>query len=142
MMVVVQKVKYFATGLWVDKHLPQWITTIMIMIHVGLALAIIAGGIQRFAVPSYSPLIDYVDGNVWVWGAWLLTSAFLMSVPFRWPNIIGLWTGMVWHLCWMSCFTIATLRYETAAATPIPVYGGLAMICAALLTARVIDKEE
>lgn len=141
-MNVVHKVKYFATGLWVDRHLAQWITTVMIMIHLGLAVAIVSGGIQRFSVPSYSPLIAYTNGHVWIWGVWIAASAFLMSAPFRWPNIIGLWIGMVWHIGWMSCFTIATLRYETAAATPVPVYGGMAMLCAALLTARVIDKSE
>lgn len=134
--------KYFAKGLWVDKHLAQWITTIMIMIHIGLAMAIIAGGVERFSVPSYEPLITYTGGHVWLWGVVMLVSAFLMGTPFRWPNIIGLWIGMSWHICWMSCFTIAALRYETAAATPIPAYGGFAMICAALLTARVIDKSK
>ena len=134
--------KYFATGLWVDKHLAQWITSIMIMVHIGLAVAIISGGVQRFSRPSYSPLIEYTRGNVWIWGLILAISAILMATPFRWFNVIGLWIGMVWHICWMSCFTIAVLRFETAAATPIPVYGGMAMFCAALLTARVIDKNQ
>lgn len=133
-------VKYFAKGLWVDRHLAQWITTVVIMVHVGLAVAVVSGGIGRFALPSYEPLITYTDGHVWIWGAWIFVSAILMSVPFRWPNVIGLWLGMFWHIIWMSCFSIAVLKYETAAATPIPMYGGLAMICAALLTARVIDK--
>lgn len=133
-------VKYFARGLWVDKHLSQWMTTIMIMLHFGLAMAIIIGGPGRFSPPSYSPLIDYTEGNVWIWGLWMGVSAILMGTPFRALNIVGLWIGMVWHICWMSCFTIALLRYPDAAATPIPIYGALAMICAALLTARVIDK--
>jgi hypothetical protein len=135
-----KKLKYFATGIWVDKHLAQWITMIVIMIHIGLASAIITGGVRRFSIPSYRPLIEYSGGQTWIWGVWIFVAALLMSVPFRWPNILGLWIGMFWHIIWMSCFTIAILNYETAAATPIPMYGGLAMICAALLTARVIDK--
>lgn len=134
--------KYFAKGLWVDKHLSQWITTIVIMIHIGLGIAIISGGLSRFSRPSYAVLIDYTDGRVWIWGLVIMLSALLMSTPFRWLNIIGLWIGMMWHIVWMSCFTLATLRYETAAATPTPMYGGMAMICAALLTARVIDKSK
>lgn len=137
-----KRLKYFATGFWVDRHLAQWITTIIIMIHVGLGVAVISGGIARFAIPSYNPLIDYVHGHVWVWGVWISLAAFLMSVPFRKINIAGLWLAMIWHTIWMACFAIATMRYETAAATPIPMYGGMAMICAALLTARVIDKTE
>lgn len=132
--------KYFAKGLWVDRYLSQWITTIMIMVHIGLGIAVIAGGTIRFSAPSYNPLIDYTNGQTWIWGIWICVSAVLMTAPFRWPNILGLWLGMCWHIVWMAAFTIATLRYATAAATPIPVYGGLAMICAALLTARVIDK--
>ncbi len=132
--------KYFAKGLWVDRHLAQWVTTIVIMVHIGLAIAVISGGIGRFALPSYEPLITYTHGQIWIWGAWIAVSAVLMSVPFRWPNIVGLWLGMFWHIVWMSCFSLAVLKYETAVATPIPMYGGLAMICAALLTARVIDK--
>jgi len=134
--------RFFAHGEWVDKHLAQWITSIMIMIHIGLGLAILSGGEIRFSIPSYNPLIDYVHGDVWIWGIWICASALLMATPFRWLNILGLWVGMCWHIVWMAAFTIATVRYETAAATPIPVYGGLAVICAALLTARVIDKTE
>lgn len=134
--------KYFARGLWVDKHFAQWITTIMIMAHVGLGFTVMVGGVDRFSIPSYNPLIHYSFGYTWIWGIWILLSGVLMSTPFRWPNIIGLWLGMFWHLIWMACFTIATLNFPTAAATPIPAYGALALVCAALLTARVIEKTE
>lgn len=134
--------RFFAQGPWVESHLAQWITTTVIMIHIGLGTAILAGGKIRFSLPSYSPLIDYSHGNVWIWGVWICVSALLMATPFRWLNILGLWIGMVWHTVWMACFTVATLRFDTAAATPIPIYGGMAMICAALLTARVIDRTE
>lgn len=135
-----EKLKYFAEGFWVEKHLAQWFTTIMIMVNVGLGVAVLAGGKERFTVPSYQPLIDYSAGHVWIWGVWILVAALLMSIPFRWPNIIGLWLSMFWHLIWMGCFAIAVVHYSGSAATPIPVYGGLAMMSAALLTARVIDK--
>jgi hypothetical protein len=137
-----RRIKYFATGLWVDKHFSQWLTTIVIMIHVGLAMVVIVGGVERFSIPSYNPLIDYSMGNTWVWGVWIGLSAVLMATPFRWPSIIGLWFGMVWHVIWMACFTIAAINYSVAATTPIPMYGGLALICTALLTARVIENNE
>lgn len=135
-----RKIKYFATGLWVDKHLGQWITSIVVMVHFALGVAIVVGGTERFSPPSYNPLIDYTYGHTWIWGMWIAVSAILTATPLRWPNILGLWLGMFWHIVWMASFTTAVLRYETAAATPIPMYGGMAMICAALLTARVIDK--
>jgi len=139
-MNVVQRVKYFARGIWVDKYLGQWITTIMIMVNIGLGTAVIAGGRIRFSLPSYEPLISMTGGHTWLWGVFICTSAFLMATPFKCPNVLGLWLSMFWHLTWMACFMVATLRYENAAATPIPVYGGFALISAALLTARVIDK--
>ncbi len=112
----------------------------MIMINIGLGMAVLVGGVARFSIPSYQPLIDYTAGHTWVWGVWVAVAALLMSVPFRWSNIVGLWLSMLWHIVWMACFAIAAVHYDTSAATPIPVYGGLAMISAALLTARVIDK--
>lgn len=139
---MVQAIKYFATGVWVDKHLGQWITTIMIMGHVGLATAVFTGGLARFSIPSYNPLVDFTFGHVWIWGLWIFASGLLMSTPFRWGNILGLWLGMMWHWVWMASFIIAAIHYENAAATPIPAYAVLAMICTALLTARVIDKSE
>lgn len=137
---MVQRIKYFAIGFWVDQHLAQWITTILIMVNIGLGTAIFAGGIERFTVPSYNPLVDYTHGQVWVWAVWICGCAFMMATPFRWMNIIGLWFGMLWHIVWMACFAIATIHYNSAGATPMPMYGGVAMIHAALLTARVIDK--
>lgn len=137
-----KRVKYFATGLWVDQHFAQWLTTIVIMIQIGLAMLVVVGGVERFSVPSYNPLIAYSGGHTWIWGLWIGLSAVLMSTPFKWPNILGLWLGMFWHVIWMTCFTIAAINYSVAATTPIPMYGGMAMICTALLTARVIEKLE
>ena len=135
-------VKYFATGLWVDRHFAQWITSIVIMIHFALGMLVVEGGVERFSIPSYNPLISYSHGHTWVWGVWIGLSAALMATPLRWPSIIGLWLGMFWHVIWMTCFAIAAVNYSVAATTPIPMYGGMALICTALLTARVIEKLE
>lgn len=134
--------KFYASGHWVDEHLAMWMTMIVMLLHMSLGIAIIVGGIERFSIPSYNPLIYFSNGQTWIWGLWICLSAVLMCFPFRWPNIIGLWLGMVWHLIWTASFALAVVEYSTAAATPIPVYGGLAMICASLLTARVIDKSK
>jgi len=139
---VVHAIKFFAKGVWVDKHLGQWVTIIMIMAQVGLAMAVFGGGIARFSIPSYEPLIDFTNVQVWIWGVWIMFSALLMSAPFRRANILGLFLGMCWFWVWMAAFAVATFNYEEAAATPVPAYGALAMISVALLTARVIDKSE
>lgn len=135
-----EKLKYFAKGFWVDKHLAQWITTIVIMVNFGLGAVIFASGSSRFTSPSYDSLSNITNGNLWIWAVWIMASAVLMSLPFRWPNIIGLWLSMLWNIIWMTGFAIAAIHDPGAAATPIPVYAGFAMVSAALLTARVIDK--
>jgi len=112
----------------------------MVMVNIGLGTSVLVGGQDRFTFPTYQPLITYSFGHIWLWGVAILIAAFLMATPFRWFNIVGLWISMCWHIVWMAAFTSALLRYEDAAATPIPAYGGLAMISAALLTARVIDR--
>lgn len=136
---MVQRVKYFARGLWVDRHLSQWVTTILIVVNVGLGSVILAGGVDRFAPPSYNPLVDFTHGNTWVWGVWILFSGMLMTTPFRWPNIIGLWLSLFWHVTWMACFVVAVINFPGAASTPIPMYAGTALLSAALLTARAIE---
>jgi hypothetical protein len=135
-----RRIHYYVTGAWEDRLLAQWITSAMIAVHWGLGLSIIIGGKQRFTLPSYQPLIDLTDGRIWVWGLAIMGSATLMMLPFKWPNIAGLWVGMVWMIMWTSLFSVSVVKYTNAAATPVPVYAGLAMINAALLTARILER--
>lgn len=137
-----QRLKYFVTSGWAERLLTQWITSIMIMVHAGLGVVVIVGGRERFIPPTYQPLIDFTQGYTWIWGVWALLAAALMCTPFRWPNIIGLWLGMAWMIMWMTLFAVATMTYPNAAATPMVAYGGFALIDAALLTARVMDKTD
>lgn len=134
--------KFYATGFWVERNLGPWVTIILVMVNFGLSISILVGGIDRFVSPSYDPLVDLTNGKVWIWGVIILFSALLTSVPFRRLNIIGLWISMAWHILWAACFVIASIQYENTASTPIPVYSGLAMLSAALLTARAIDKSK
>lgn len=136
-----RRVKVYVDNKWASHLLSAWITSIMAMAHLGLGLAVILGGEKRFVLPTYQPLVDMVDGNTWLWGVSIALSAVLMITPFRWPIIIGLWIGMFWMLMWTAAFTVSVLRFENAAATPIPVYGAMALINIALLTARVLDEK-
>jgi len=127
-------------GVWEHRLLAQWVTSAMIAVHWGLGMAVLVGGRGRFTVPSYQPLIDLAGGHVWAWGLAIMASAALMMFPFRWPNVAGLWLGMVWMIMWTACFSVSVVQYPGAAATPVPTYAGLAMINAALLTARVLER--
>lgn len=136
------RVKYFVKNLWTDEHLAQWIQTIMIVVNVALAAAIVTGGPERFVRPSYEPLIEFARGYTWVWGLALALPAILMTAPFKWPNALGLWLGMVWHILWAGCFSVAMINYANASSTAPIAYAGFAMIHAALLTARVTEDRE
>lgn len=131
----------FAKATWTEHQALAWITNIMLAVHVGLGVAVLDGGPQRFAFPTYQPLIDMVNGSTWVWGAWILAAAALMMVPARWTQIAGLWLGMTWQIMWCSLFAVAVVEYPTAGATAAIAYGGFAAIDAALLTARIIERE-
>lgn len=56
----------FAKATWTEHQALAWITNIMLAVHVGLGVAVLAGGPQRFAFPTYQPLIDMVNGATWV----------------------------------------------------------------------------
>ena len=137
-----ERVKIFVTSILAEELVVEWITKAVIWIHAGLGVAVLVGGPSRFVKPSYQPLIDYTNGQTWIWGVWIIASSLLIATPFKWPNALGLWLGMIWHISWSACFTVAVINYPNAAATPMVAYAGFAAIDAALLTARVIDKKE
>jgi hypothetical protein len=134
--------RWFASGPLEEHLLAQWVTGVMIAVHWGLGIAILAGGTQRFSIPSYLPLIDLVSGNTWIWGVVIVLSAVLMMTPFKVLNCAGLFIGVLWMNMWVAMFAVALINYPTSAATPVVAYAGFAMIDAALLTARVLDKSE
>lgn len=134
--------RFITHGLWADRNLVPWVTLIIIMLNVSLGTAVVIGGPKRFQAPSYSALVDLSHNHVWIWGVMIIISGVFMSTPFRNLNIAGLWIGVVFYMTWMSAFTVAAFEFKHAATTPIPVYAALALICTALLTGRVIDKDE
>lgn len=125
---------------WTEHQALQWIWNIMIAVHVALGVAVLAGGRARFDYPTYKPLVDMVHGETWIWGAWILVAATLMTIPARWPQMIGLWLGMSWQIMWFTLFAVAVVKYPDSGATASVAYAGFALIDAALLTARVIER--
>lgn len=134
--------RYFVTGAWEDRLLAQWVTSIMIAVHWGLGLAILIGGRARFSVPSYQPLIAMTEGRIWLWGLAIMASAVLMMTPLKWPNVLGLWVGTAWMIMWTTAFAVALIQYPSAAATPVVAYAGFALVNTALLTARLLERQE
>lgn len=140
-VIRLQKAKrYFVTSLREERMLTQWVTSIMIAVHWGLGLSVIIGGQARFTIPTYQPIIDLTNGHVWIWGLAIMAAAGLMMTPYKWPNVTGLWLGMVWMIMWSTLFGVALANYDEAAATPLVAYAGFALINAALLTIRVLEN--
>lgn len=135
-----RRVRYFVEGHWEERLLVQWLTSIMIAVHVGFGFAVLIGGAERFSLPTYKPLLDLVDGQIWVWGVWSLLAGSLAAAPFKWISVAGLWLGMAWMVMWFSLFTVSVMTYPTAAATPVVAYAGFAMIDTALMTARAMER--
>lgn len=139
-LLAVRTARYFATGPRATLLLSQWVTTIMIMIHCGLAMALGFASLDRFVSDSFSPLMDLTGQKPWLAAVIYVTSAALMALPFKWINVAGNWLGMMANIVFAGMFGVAMVNSPTAASTAFPVYAGLAAICAALLTARVIEK--
>ena len=137
----VKQIVRFVTSNWGNRMAVQWISNIMLAVHVGLGTAVLAGGAGRFPYPTYQPLVEIVDGRVWIWGVWIMASAGLMMIPARWPQIAGLWLGMTWQIMWCAAFAVAVVKYPAAGATAAVAYGGFALIDVALLTARIVDRD-
>lgn len=138
---MMHRIKFYAESKWSSHLLSVWVTSIMALVHFGLGCAVIFGGKERFVRPTYEPLINMVDGHTWIWGISIMLSAVLMVTPFKWPIVAGLGIGMLWMYLWTAAFTVSVLQYDNTAATPVPVYGGLALINVALLAAKVLDKK-
>lgn len=133
----VKRIVQFITTNWGYEMAMKWAINIMIGVHLGLGLAVIIGGSARFPFPTYQPLMDMVHGYTWIWGVWILTAAFLMTIPTRWPQIIGFWIGMAWQIMWGVAFTMAILEYPSAGATAAVAYWGFAALDAAMLLALI-----
>ena len=122
-----------------ERSVAQWVSTTMVLVHIGLGVSIVAGGSHRFSRPSYTPLIEIVHGHTWIWGLALLLSGTLMVIPNIWTNMAGLWIGMAWMIMWTACFTISASIYPTAVTTAMVAYAGLGAIDAILLTAKIFE---
>lgn len=134
--------RHFLTSAWGERTITQWVANVLLVVHSGLGVAILAGGIKRLTPPSYEPIIHLVHGQIWVWGVWSLAVGFLLVIPLRWPNIIGLFLGMLWMYLWCGLFAVALAQYPNATSTAMVMYGGFALLDLGLLVVRVIDRDE
>lgn len=126
------------------RHPSRFFTTVylaMVVGDFGLGVAILVGGPLRFPTPTYQPLLDLVDNDVWVLGTWIMTSSLLMCVHRRWVVMIGVFIGMTWHITFSTMFAVS-LRYPTSGATAFVAYAILAAIMAGILTQEAVNYSD
>lgn len=115
---------------------------VYLLTNLAIGMAIILGGSERFSLPSYAPLLYFMAGHAWIWGVWSILGVTLAACKSGILRMSGYWLLMSWHIIWFTCFSIAWIRYENAASTPVPVYVGFALMASIFLTAEVLGVRE
>jgi hypothetical protein len=87
------------------------------IIHLGLGLTILAGGIARFPAPTYTPLLIIDGGRVWPYGLMFMVSATLLILPGTRINFWGHWLGLVFMDAFAAIFLAAVIQDRHAGAT-------------------------
>ena len=114
---------------------------LMGLVHVCLGVAIVAGGDDRFPPPTYEPLLQWFDGQVWPWGVWTLLAGLMMLLGNqRWLLIGATWIAMAWMLCAAALFGVAVVKFDNAGSTAMVAYGGYALIDAYVLRRLVFQE--
>lgn len=108
------------------------------IVHGGLAVAILVGGIARFPPPTYTPLLELTDGRVWPLGCGFALAAILMATQRLYADIVGMLIGIAMMSLMAILFAIALVE-PGSAATAFVAYGGYVIINTLLLCCRAID---
>jgi UPF0716 family protein affecting phage T7 exclusion len=123
-----------------DDWLVAWLTGLMALVHACLGAAVLVGGVRRFSLPSYQPLIDLVGGHVWIWGVVAIIAAVLMVVPHWVANAAGLWLGMAWMGMWAALFAHSVWTNPAAVATAMIAYSGYVGVNGGLFVEVIRDQ--
>jgi hypothetical protein len=123
------------TELVIDPHLAQWafraMTRILGLIAVGLGVAILLGGEERFGGLSYAVALE-TPGAPWSWGLWILASGImvLLGTVVAKPKVIafGAIAGAMWALLFAGAFTRAAILYGSANTTAPWAYLGFFLL--------------
>lgn len=104
------------------------------IIHCSLALAVFAGGQQRFPPPNYAPLLTFSGGRVWPYGLLWLTGGLLMILCCGRCRLWGIFISFLISNTWAALFLVAVLNNPSASFTPTAAYGGYGLLNAVLFT--------
>lgn len=98
------------------------------LIHVILGVVILVGGSSRFPAPTYTPLVNFVSGNIWLYGMAFVLAGGLMLAHKLGGVITGLAMGWLLMDMWAALFLYAVIEFPNAGATAFVAYGGYALM--------------
>lgn len=107
-------------------------------INLGLSLAFLLAPDTRFTTASWTPLLDWSNGQVEPWGIAIGLAGVLMATRTLYGDVIGEFLAVCWFSFLAAAFLVA-LKDPAASITGCIVYPGLMAVNAALLTQRAID---
>lgn len=87
------------------------------VINAGFALTIIIGGAIRFPPPTYRPLLNATNGEVWPYGVLFGLSAFGLLGGSWTVRLVGAVLGIAAHSTFAALFLVAVLSFPDAGAT-------------------------
>ena len=129
---------------WAENHKRKFdfvraIYRALMVTNVGLGVAILAGGVERFPYPTYRPLLELTGGSVMPWGVSILVAGLMMALNGWWTNMAGLGLSLLWMDLFSVMFFAAYNDPNSGSTAPIP-YLGLAMIIVAMMTYKVVER--
>lgn len=88
------------------------------VVHLGFGVLILAGGAIRFPPPTYKPLLDLTEGQVWPYALAYLTSGLLLTLARGARlRLAGAIVGIGANSCFAALFLVAVFMFPTAGAT-------------------------
>jgi hypothetical protein len=104
------------------------------VIHLGLGLAVLLGGPERFPSPNYDILLKVTEDRVWPYGVVWIIGGLLMVIPCHtYCRMVGMCIIIFIANVWAAFFGVAAYEDPTASFTPTVAYEGYAVMNATLL---------
>lgn len=95
--------------------------------HTGFGVVVLLGGPLRFPSPTYTPLLEFVNGRVWVYGVLFLAIGLFMLAHKTWLVLYGAVTGTILMTLWSTLFMQAASDSTTAGLTAFWAYAMFAL---------------
>lgn len=124
---------------WAEQALMDVIRFVVALYPIGLGVAVLASGPDRWASPAWSTLLNWAD--YWVWGVALVCSGLLALLPGWRPAFVGYALSASWFWLWASSFVANLLDHSDSALTGIPTYSCIALVYTAYAVATWMDRD-